>query len=138
MVHAQYMMHPLSGITHRGLSHPIQQCHDKIIQNFALNGHAAPYDTKFLTCVAYNSPRYNISALVFLSSLACVFLGPHRATCLSFLALTHAVCSLEAGAAILTKTGEQSNLRASWLTLHLRGSSSLRRRISLTSSAERW
>lgn len=137
MVHVQYMMHPLAGITTQVYPSRSNNAMRKNNTEFCVNGHTAHMIQGFDT-VAYNSPRYNISALVFLSSLACVFFGPHLATCLSFLAFTHAVCSFDAGAAILTKTGEQSNLRASWFTLHLRGSSSLRRRISLTSSAERW
>lgn len=78
----------------------------------------------------YNSPRYSISALLFLSSLACVFLGPHRSIFLSSLPLSHCKCSGGAGAAICTKTVEHSNLRASFCTLHVRGSSLRRRRIS--------
>lgn len=87
---------------------------------------------------AYNSPRYTISALLLRSSLARVLLGPHRAFFLSSVSCSHALCPAGAGATILTKTSEHSNLRASLFTVHSAGSSARSLLISSMSSSLRW
>jgi hypothetical protein len=86
----------------------------------------------------YSSPLYIISALFFRSSLAFVRIGPHLAFFLSSFSLSHLVCSGDAGAAICTNTGEQSNFLARCPTLHFRGSSARRRRISSMPCCVMW